>query len=760
MQLLTLDIVADAIANIDYDDRDTWVSVGMSLKSEFDDAAFSIWDQWGSQHKKYNANNAKSVWKSFKTGGISIGTFIHLAKESGFSFPREELSDEEKTRRKEEAKRRRIEQERIQAERVEQDKKNAEEAAQKAAEMWAKLPDKGHSVYLQVKKSDGYGLKFTPEGSAVAKVQDIDNKIHGIQFLLPDGRKQFWPVNMRVTSHYHPIGNISDSKHNCIGICEGYATGDTIHQAASIPLFVAFNAGNLSAVSKVVRERYPDHDIIIFADDDYQTKNNPGIAKAKKAAKEIKGKILIPEFSFREDDDWTDFNDLADVEGLGVVRDQILPMIYALPEKNKKGSAFEVPVGQEWQWKFSRTQSGNPRADVNNARLVLANDDRWDGVLAYCDFNCAVMKIKPPPFEDNAETGEWSDADTARLRCWLAEHHDFSPKTNDVDDAVLVAAQAKRFHPVREYLNGLVWDGEERVDTWLMDLMGVKFTLYNVAVGKKWLLGAVARIFQPGCKMDNVLIFEGGQGKGKSTSLKILGGDWFSDTHFELGTKDAYQQMRGVWIYEMAELDAFNKAESTKAKAFFTAQEDNYRPSYGRRNVRIQRQCVIAGSTNQDHYLKDVTGNRRYWPVRCTEIDLEGLRDVRDQLWAEAVHRYKDDQSWKVQPEEFECFAEAQEERFLSDGWEDDIVDWLDNAANKFINLFTLGQIMREGLDMITKDINPPSQTRVGNIMKRLGWNKVRRRRDLDNTGVKKPMWFYERPAAEQMADADTGDPD
>lgn len=150
------------------------------------------------------------------------------------------------------------------------------------------------------------------------------------------------------------------------------------------------------------------------------------------------------------------------------------------------------------------------------------------------------------------------------------------------------------------------------------------------------------------------------------------------DTPFTLGDKDAFQAIRGKWIVELGELDSFNKAESTKAKQFFSASIDTYRESYGRRTSDVPRQCVFAGTTNQDEYLKDATGNRRYWPVACVKVDLEALRRVRDQLWAEAMFCYQAGDIWWVTREEEELFTAEQEERFVVDEWEGPILDWLE----------------------------------------------------------------------------------
>lgn len=632
---------------------------------------------------------------------------------------------------------------------------DARRAALRAKRFWQRLSKVGSSPYLEHKQVKAYGVRFSPKHAVVVPIVDMGNELHGLQVIHAqpvknqqgdDIEKQFFPFGMDPRGHFHLIGALPASGRVVVIICEGYATGATLHEACGWPVAVAFNAGNLAPVTKAFRDAYPDAELYIAADDDYLTTkpvNNPGVTFAKRAASKQKTRVLIPRFKNRTDQKWTDYNDLQHVEGLDAVRQQIDRALDT--SQRDDPNVPEWFINADWQARLKKNQKGDLKSDVNNAKIVLQFDRHWKEVLAYCNFSYAVIKKKPPPFEDNAETGEWTDEDTARLRCWLAEHYNFSPRTNDTDDAVLVAAQARRFHPIKDYLSGLVWDGEPRLEDWLADFLGCKKTPYTMAVGKKWMIGAVARVMQPGCKMDHVLILEGGQGKGKSTALRILGGDYFSDTHFDLGTKDAYQQMRGIWIYEMAELDAFNKAESTRAKAFFSALEDNYRPSYGRRTIRVPRQVIIAGSTNQEHYLKDVTGNRRYWPVACSVITLDALQKVRDQLWAEALHEYKQHTPWQVLPDEWHLFAEAQEDRYQDDAWENEIITWLQDVEQRNRNQFTTAMIMKGALGMTPDKMRPPEQMRVGLIMKRLGWKKSRRR---ENGGV--PTWFYMRPEEER----------
>lgn len=404
--------------------------------------------------------------------------------------------------------------------------------------------------------------------------------------------------------------------------------------------------------------------------------------------------------------------------------------------RRKAAQARAAKFTHDWQHRFLVTDSGELRADIGNAKLVLDNDKEWHGVLGYCEFSYRIIKRKLSPF--GGEVGEWTDGDTARLRIWLGEKYRFTPKAADALDAVLVAAEGNRFHPVREYLKGLWWDGTPRIENWLADYMGADRTQYAGLVGSMFLIGAVARVMRPPVKVDNVLIFEGLQGLGKSTALKVLGGDWFTDTPLVLGDKDGFQQLQGVWIIELAELDSFNKAESTKAKQFFGGQSDRYRPSYGRMTQTFHRQCVFAGSTNQDSYLRDATGNRRYWPVMCTKVDADKLSEDRNQLWAEAFQLFCDGATWWPADEHKHLFEGQQEDRFEHDVWEEIVEGWLRGITKDRV---LISEIMETALNMQAAQMKPPEQKRVGQIMAHLGWHKMRARvGGKRETGYERPL--------------------
>ena len=404
----------------------------------------------------------------------------------------------------------------------------------------------------------------------------------------------------------------------------------------------------------------------------------------------------------------------------------------------------EPPPSDDGAWRRSlvRNDKGKVTPCVANVRTVLRHDARWAGVLRYCAFSYRLLKVRPPPCE-SAEIGEWNDADTARLRIWLSDHFKFTPSVGDALDGALVVAQFRPYHPIRAYLEGITWDGIERLDHWLTDYVGaVGEGAYVRSVARKFLVGAVARVFDPGCKNDYVLIFEGLQGLGKSSAVEALFGEHFSDAPIRLNDKDAYQSIQGVWCQELAELDSLNRAESTEAKAFFSQRRDRYRPSYGRCTQDFLRQTVFVGTTNQSEYLKDDTGNRRYWPVRTMEIKLDALRAARDQLWAEALVAYRAGAQWWAGREEEKLFEAEQELRRQQDPWEYPVMRWLSALPVEFVHS---SDVLRWALGKPLKDQTRADQNRLAAMMRKLSWQHISRW----HPGQKKAVWCYQNPTVQ-----------
>lgn len=294
-----------------------------------------------------------------------------------------------------------------------------------------------------------------------------------------------------------------------------------------------------------------------------------------------------------------------------------------------------------------------------------------------------------PPWQEVWDKGRtWSEDDAIQLKYWLSYNQNYTVNANICHEAALIVAQQQPYHPIRDYLTGIAWDGIPRIDRLFIDYGFGVDTIYTRTVGRCLLLAAVARVFDPGCKYDQIVILEGAQGIGKSRFCALLGGDYSRDVHLDLRNyKDVVGLIHNLWIVEFSELDALNKADVAALKAFLSRSDDMCRLPYARTAQSHPRQCVFIGTTNPDatgQYLRDTTGNRRYWPIAVNGFDLERFRLDRDQLWAEAVARYRAGEPWWATDSRTLSLAEAmQKERLVSDPYELPLANYLAARAAK-----------------------------------------------------------------------------
>lgn len=404
--------------------------------------------------------------------------------------------------------------------------------------------------------------------------------------------------------------------------------------------------------------------------------------------------------------------DVSDWLDSGNGREELEKAIRAAPLWRRSEEPGEGDPG----WR-SRLVTGDHGPLDNEANTVTALT--WAPELAgrfrYDGFRTETQG-RDMPWDARPEWRDLSDNDVTELAIWLQEQG-INAKPIRVNAALEAYARRHEYHPVRQYLRGLKWDGVPRIERWTVTHLGAADLAYNRAVGRCWLIGAVARVMQPGCKLDTALILEGAQGMGKSTVMCVLAGQpWFADEISHLGSKDAAQDTRGKWIIELAELSAMTRQEVETVKAFMSRAVDHYRPSYGRRSIDVPRQCAFVGSTNRDDYLQDDTGNRRFWPVKVGVIDLAAVKRDRDQLWAEAVALYDRGVAWWLAKEEEDLAEVEQLERVTVDPWEGLVASHV--ALLRFVvidDLFLMLQIPKERWSV--KD-----QKRLAAILRRLGF--------------------------------------
>jgi len=377
-----------------------------------------------------------------------------------------------------------------------------------------------------------------------------------------------------------------------------------------------------------------------------------------------------------------------------------------------------------------------PKTTLRNVMFGLEKKMSEGGVVGFNEFTNRPYFLKDTVYGGQKDR-ELAGTDDLALKHHLACHHRFEPAKETCFEAHTLLAQQYKFHPVKAYLERLEWDGVPRLDHWLFDAFRAQGPEdYIKAVGRKILCAAVARIYEPGCKFDYMTVFEGNQGEGKSMGLRELtGASWFADSLGDIHNKDVVDQMMGKWIIEVGELDSIRGREAEAVKAFISRQVDRVRLSYERRAQDYPRQCIFIGSTNDQEYLTDETGNRRYWPVRVGQARRQWLKDNRDQLWAEAKYRYELGEKLYL-PKDLELVARGeQEKRFEVDVWEPlikEITDKEENADHfKSLELFRA----------ITMSNGTPSLVegrRIGKIMRRLKYRPITKR--VENNVIQK-VW-------------------
>lgn len=359
-------------------------------------------------------------------------------------------------------------------------------------------------------------------------------------------------------------------------------------------------------------------------------------------------------------------------------------------------------------------EKGNPIASLDAACRVLEGMPEFKGRIWYDEFHSKIFMN-----DKHGKIREMDDDDAIIILKFMQRRVGLHRITEAMVRSAIVdyAKQNKRNEP-KDWMNTLKWDGVCRIDSFFMNAFGAENSVYVNAASRNFWISMVARILQPGCKVDNMVILEGFQGKKKSMSLGEIAKGWFSEVRSSVSSKDFYVDIQGKLLVEIAELDSFTKAESTAIKQAISCQNDRFRPPYGRTSRDFPRQCIFVGTTNETTYLKDHTGGRRFWPIRTHAIDVDYIKNNRDQLFAEAMDLFNSGVKWWDMPDEAK---RQQEMRRQYDVWEGVISKWLALKTGKI----ELADVVTDALDIEIGKVDQRTLSRVNRVMTVLGWKQT-----------------------------------
>lgn len=561
---------------------------------------------------------------------------------------------------------------------------------------------------------------------------DAGGKIWTVEAINVDGEKDFL-IGGAKAGRFHPLGKIRGSDRVVIG--EGLATVAAGHAALDCPAIAAMDAGNLLAVAQVVRKlAVPGAEIIFLADDDQKedSEKNPGIEFATAAALAVGGRVAAPGMGRK-----ADFWDLWHEGGADAVRAAVGASAQApqpdagaddlQPPDDFVGYAPEEawPQGAKILTLVPRGTSAPDEPGDDDGEILV---DRYGQPIS-CALNCmkwlsdAGYKLARNEFTllNCLDGKEISEEMEVQILVEMQRSQRVNVRKEHLLDAITLSASRNAFHPVREWLDSLrgSWDGTRRVRRFLEVCLGVERTDYSEAVAISLFMSAIERAMCPGSKVDTMLVLEGEQGIGKSTAIiELFSQAWHTEVSADVKDKDFYQNLRGKWCVEFGEMSGISIAESAHIKAMLTQRVDNYRASYARISRDYPRQNIFIGTTNDDAYLRDATGERRYLPVKATAIKIGWVSSERLQLWAEAVTMWDEGRErggleWWVVP----GAADEQEQRFSVDPWEEAIAEFL--AVRRTT---TSNEILTGPLGFRLQDCGQREKNRVSGVLKRLGW--------------------------------------
>ncbi len=388
-------------------------------------------------------------------------------------------------------------------------------------------------------------------------------------------------------------------------------------------------------------------------------------------------------------------------------------------------------------WRDELAPSGNAFAgDERNVLIALRAAPDLAGLVRFNEFGLTVEFTRSPPWRKAESGSRWTETDDVQLSAWLQGIGLKLRGTAAVANCIAVSALERAYHPVREFLEEITWDGVARLQAWLSSHLGAEGNQeYLAAIGARFLVSAVARILRPGCQADHVLVLEGGQGIGKTSAARALAmeSEWFAGSLPDIHSKDAALQLAGRWIVEISELRAVRNSQVEAVKSFITETVDTFRPPYGRRTAQFPRQCVFVATTNETDYLRDRTGNRRYWPVKCARIDIPGILRDREQLWAEAVHEFRIGTQWHLSDTEMRLATAEQRGRVFITELEQDVAAYLQRVTEGGQTEISVREVLIHGLNLDPDSAGYAEAARklgsaVAEALEFAGWQKDARR--------------------------------
>lgn len=535
-------------------------------------------------------------------------------------------------------------------------------------------------------------------------------------------------------------------------VVEGEKASDSGQRLVGERYVVTTWAGGSKSVSKTDWSSLDGRRVLILPDND-----EPGVKAANDLAKLLTGKAAqVKVIDVAGGGELKEGWDLADAEKdgwdwtvfyqwavpLAKVYSEVVEAPPAPPKRDPEKAATtqlppeEVEKMQRWVDLGIRvSKTGSPTVNEETVVAVCQTTKTWTGKVWFDGFFNSILMC-----DENGNHREWGQKDTSGMLYYLQHNLSLSAMTEaTVVKGVLMYAHMHDRNELVDWVEGLKWDGVERCSDFLVDVFECDRNEYTTAASRNFWVSMIARVKRPGCQVDNMLIVEGDQGIRKTTALRAIGGKWFAEISETVGTADFLQTLHGKLLVELGELSAFSKAESAHIKSMLTRTYDRFRPPYARAPSDFPRQCIFVGTTNKKRYLRDNTGNRRFWPIEARAVNVDYIVQQRDQLFAEALSRFSRGEKWYEMPTELT--NAAQEGRREVDAWEEVMSNYLINKTET-----TMVEIASEALKMETSRMDSMAMRRICEILQLFGWKSENMR------GSRKYVrWFKPSPEQTEM---------